>query len=676
MKTPAGLIGSTLLFWGWQTGRIWWGALAAVLLEGGRLARWQWELGEVEYRRIWDYSTLMAGALFFFFLGSEERVRSTFVFVQWLPLVYLPLVMAQWFGPWDKMPFHLFSWLVRRRRRKALLNPRLGGASMEIAEDRGLNITYPYFALCLLSAGSAYSETLWYYAGLSFFGGWALWLSRPRRLPEWLWIVVFAGAVGVAFKAHQSLRILQQMVEGQIGNFISSLAQRELDSNENHTAIGQVGKLKLSGRIVMRLQAGSDGGMPALLREASYQAFQRTSWFGASREYAAVTPEGDDAWILRADRVGLQTVGIARYMKRGKGTLALPGGAVRIERLPAVDMETNSLGVVRVAEAPGFSDFLVHYSSGPTRDSPPERDDLDVPETERAALAQILNELQLARAHPEEVLKSLRAFFQERFEYSTWLRGTPPASTNTLTPLGDFLLKRRAGHCEYFATATVLLLRQLGIPARYATGYAVMESAGSGRYVVRERHAHAWCLVNVRGFWEDFDTTPSTWGEIEARRASAFESVRDAISWLRFQFSRWRWSQSGLRQYLLWLLIPAAAGLFWQFFLAKRRAKTAGSASERTLFMPLTGADSELYQIAERLRQRGFQREVGENWTAWFQRIGPELDGNQERLSLLIRLHNRYRFDPAGLSSADRSKLREQAAEWLATLRRGKSRRS
>ncbi|MBT8330725.1 MAG: transglutaminase-like domain-containing protein, partial [Deltaproteobacteria bacterium] len=37
----------------------------------------------------------------------------------------------------------------------------------------------------------------------------------------------------------------------------------------------------------------------------------------------------------------------------------------------------------------------------------------------------------------------------------------------------NFLTRSRSGHCEYFATATVLLLRQAGIPARYARGYSV-----------------------------------------------------------------------------------------------------------------------------------------------------------------------------------------------------------
>ena len=70
-------------------------------------------------------------------------------------------------------------------------------------------------------------------------------------------------------------------------------------------------------------------------------------------------------------------------------------------------------------------------------------------------------------------------------------------------PLKRFLEISRSGHCEYFATATVLALRAVGIPARYATGYAVQEWGELEKaYVVRRRHAHAWALAYVDGAWK------------------------------------------------------------------------------------------------------------------------------------------------------------------------------
>src|SRR6266851_4629986 len=85
----------------------------------------------------------------------------------------------------------------------------------------------------------------------------------------------------------------------------------------------------------------------------------------------------------------------------------------------------------------------------------------------------------------DRALRAIHGFFQNKFTYSTWQERDRLTSTNE-TPLARFLLRSRSGHCEYFATATVLLLRQLHIPARYAVGYAVHEHSGQ-KYVVRQR---------------------------------------------------------------------------------------------------------------------------------------------------------------------------------------------
>src|SRR5207247_2054170 len=78
--------------------------------------------------------------------------------------------------------------------------------------------------------------------------------------------------------------------------------------------------------------------------------------------------------------------------------------------------------------------------------------------------------------------------------------------------LGEFLQTTRAGHCEYFASATVLLLRAAGVPARYAVGFSVQEwSRLERRWIVRARHAHSWALAYVDGAWREGDTTPPLW---------------------------------------------------------------------------------------------------------------------------------------------------------------------
>src|SRR5262249_21143994 len=142
--------------------------------------------------------------------------------------------------------------------------------------------------------------------------------------------------------------------------------------------------------------------------------------------------------------------------------------------------------------------------------------------------------------------------------------------------------------------ATVLLLRQLGIPARYAVGYAVHERSGSG-YVVRLRDAHAWCLVwNEKAKrWQDFDTTPASWVEEEASRASPFQKLSDLWAWLEFQLSSLRWGQSNLRPYLLSVLGLALTLLLYQIFRRQKRGKQKLRKPEPSPDWP--GLDSEFY---------------------------------------------------------------------------------
>lgn len=81
-----------------------------------------------------------------------------------------------------------------------------------------------------------------------------------------------------------------------------------------------------------------------------------------------------------------------------------------------------------------------------------------------------------------------------------------------LDPTADFLKNRQkiGGHCEYFASAMVLLCTAAQIPARMATGYHGGEfNSIGGFYVVRQRHAHAWTEVYLPGEgWTIFDATP------------------------------------------------------------------------------------------------------------------------------------------------------------------------
>lgn len=76
-------------------------------------------------------------------------------------------------------------------------------------------------------------------------------------------------------------------------------------------------------------------------------------------------------------------------------------------------------------------------------------------------------------------------------------------------PVSDFLLNKKPAHCQYFASAAVMLLRSVGIPARYANGYYVHEEDGPGHWIVRTRDAHAWAEAYLDGIgWVVVEATP------------------------------------------------------------------------------------------------------------------------------------------------------------------------
>jgi transglutaminase-like putative cysteine protease len=88
--------------------------------------------------------------------------------------------------------------------------------------------------------------------------------------------------------------------------------------------------------------------------------------------------------------------------------------------------------------------------------------------------------------------------------------------TYTLTPgtygrdgVDEFWLDRRSGFCEHFATAFVVVMRAMGVPARVVTGYQGADPRPTdGYFVVRQSHAHAWAEYWMPGRgWQRADPT-------------------------------------------------------------------------------------------------------------------------------------------------------------------------
>lgn len=103
-----------------------------------------------------------------------------------------------------------------------------------------------------------------------------------------------------------------------------------------------------------------------------------------------------------------------------------------------------------------------------------------------------------------------------------------------------FLFERRAGHCEYFASAMVLMLRSQEIPARFVTGFLGVESTPLGYGIVRQSGAHAWveAYLGADSGWVGFDPTPPA-GRPLAGGGSVMDVLRQSYDWLIFSWDRY-----------------------------------------------------------------------------------------------------------------------------------------
>jgi hypothetical protein len=94
-----------------------------------------------------------------------------------------------------------------------------------------------------------------------------------------------------------------------------------------------------------------------------------------------------------------------------------------------------------------------------------------------------------------------------------------------IDPIEDFLFNRKAGHCEYFGSALVLMLRAVGIPARLVSGFKGAErNELRGVWEVQERFAHVWAEAWTESkHWVTYDPTPAL--EREISLAAAYDKV-------------------------------------------------------------------------------------------------------------------------------------------------------
>ncbi len=656
MRMPPFLLSAGLIFWGWQTG-LWAAALPmALMLEGSRCLPLRWDFSSSDFSRVSDLCALLVVAIILYFYASRQSLYIIFELIQWLPVAFFPLLLVQNYSTAEKIDMRAISLIFRRQQKK--------GNRTTFTE---VNLNHPYLALCILAASFANLREPGFYIGLMILVAWALWPIRRKGSSPVLWSLLLVVAFHGGYAGHLGLHRLQELVERKGMEWFFDL-KREVDPYRSIAALGYIGALKPSNRILFRVVPEPGSAGPFLLREASYNHYRNTQWYAHPANFSPV-PSGNTShsWRLGNPGPDPHSLRVLAPLSGDRAMLKLPTGAFQVDSLPVLEIDRNPYGAVRVEGGPGLTDYTVRFGAATPLDSRPEAKDLSVPETASLVIADIGREAGIYGLPNPSVPDRLEAFFEEQFAYTLDLdlrRGDPP--------LNDFLKRSRAGHCEYFATAAVLLLRSAGIPARYAVGFSVHEESPFGdRLVVRSRHAHAWALAYIDGNWRDVDVTPSGWAGLEAETAPFWQPLSDFFSWLRFRISQWRWRESrgDALRYLIWPGMGVLLFMAMRLLRKKRLHRKPLRAPSVTAPPTLPGRDSPFYRIEERLFSLGWTRTPGEPVRTWLYRLKREIPDPDsiEPLFGLVSLHYRYRFDPRGLPPREKADFEARAEQWLAS---------
>ena len=235
------------------------------------------------------------------------------------------------------------------------------------------------------------------------------------------------------------------------------------------------------------------------------------------------------------------------------------------------------------------------------------------------------------------VLQKILAYYLSHFTYSLSVPGLSrwPGGNAKKDPVVVFW-REKQGFCEYYATLAALVLRRLGIPARYVTGFANPETVEGRPYsVFRRKHSHAWVEAFVDGRWVVFDPTPPVlfpigsepswwnlkWEGLRGRFARIMHMLKEG-EWRRVVDRFQEGSRSIVESPVLYtvLVVLVLAFAVRRFYVAyQKRDKRGNLVSEnaRKWAKKLDFAEQSLVRC-------GFRRKSGETVGAFARRIEEE----------------------------------------------------
>jgi protein-glutamine gamma-glutamyltransferase len=301
------------------------------------------------------------------------------------------------------------------------------------------------------------------------------------------------------------------------GYFHRAARSSSLSGFSDSIRLGGIGTIQLDPAVVMRVRVKGD---PTLLKTAKWRGvtldyFDGRSWSKRARGEAINFDSGRDFRIQES--TGLDNTidyqvwlepSATSYLFTVAHTLQLKGQLAPLSRDPADDSFTARAHPSRRLTYDATSRLTRPVGAAQEADPPPaERQSyLQLPQIDPRIFSLALNVSSGAATNLEKAGR-VEKYLQTNYFYTL-----DQAQLENPQPLTTFLLQTRRGHCEYFASSMVVLLRALSVPARIVNGFQAGEYNEIGEnYVIRGRDAHSWVEVWIQGTgWIAFDPTPAS----------------------------------------------------------------------------------------------------------------------------------------------------------------------
>jgi hypothetical protein len=321
--------------------------------------------------------------------------------------------------------------------------------------------------------------------------------------------------------------------------------------------LGEIGDIKESDAVVMRVKVGdSPSKLPEDLkwRGIALDHYDGRAWSRSDLRRRAVTMQEAGFYKLEEFTHSRNRLSQTFFLEAlstdvlfaSRKVLAVSGdiGSVQRDSSDSLYTSHHMLRKVRyeaISEPSPPDASLLNSRTGPI---PEELKAccLQLPR-EDPRIAKLAREITGDKTTPFEKTRVVERYLRSNYSYSLELRGTP----NSKDPLAMFLFEVRRGHCEYFASAMTIMLRELGIPARLVNGFRTGEYNSIGNnWTVRQYDAHSWVEVYFAPFgWYEFDPTPPDPQHSRPAFARTLANLVDAIDlwWWEEVVNYDRWKQ-------------------------------------------------------------------------------------------------------------------------------------